>query len=173
MWNHKFFLTICHHQHKTIIMIPTAQRMHRHVQNSSSFMKFRSAVDDSDDDSDDDTIIVDNKVINDAVSNLNCVDNSVADESKETHNNKNCKNHTQQFKEEDEIVPWSSRKGKSKGWQLLYDLLMDVRSSRQLTTMAIEEIHRSNPNFVCYPINDFKKYYNDMKKLTSKCHLIH
>ena len=113
-------------------MIPTAQRMHRHVQNSSSFMKFRSAVDDSDDDSDDDTIIVDNKVINDAVSNLNCVDNSVADESKETHNNKNCKNHTQQFKEEDEIVPWSSRKGKSKGWQLLYDLLMDVRSSRQL-----------------------------------------
>ena len=83
---------------------------------------------------------------------------------------KNYKNQTQQFEKKDERVPWTSRdKGKSKGWQLLYDLLMDKRSSRKLTGMTIDEIHKSNPNFECYPINDFKKYYNDMKKLTGKC----
>ena len=83
---------------------------------------------------------------------------------------KNFKNQTQQFERKDENIPWTSKKkGKSKGWQLLYDLLMDERSRRKLDGMTLEEIHASNPNFERYPINDFKKYYREMNKLTGEC----
>lgn len=82
---------------------------------------------------------------------------------------KNYKNKTQQFEEKDESAePWSSRSKKSRGWHLLYDLMIDEKSNRQLKCMTIEDLRQSNQYFECYPLDAFKKYYADMKKLTGK-----
>ena len=81
---------------------------------------------------------------------------------------KNYKNGTQQFVRKDETEPWTSRKKKSKGWHLLYDLLIDKTSNQKLKDMSIEEIHASNPFFSCYPMDKFKKYHRDMVKLTGE-----
>ena len=82
---------------------------------------------------------------------------------------KNYKNGTQQFKEKIAVEAWSSSQNKkSKGWHLLYALLIEIDSNKKLKAMSLEEIHQSNPNFQCYDIGKFKKYYKDMIKLTGE-----
>lgn len=81
---------------------------------------------------------------------------------------KNYKNGTQQFKEKVETEAWSTRNKKSIGWHLLYDLLIETDSRAKLKTMSLQEIHESNPNFQCYSIDKFTKYYNDMIIFTGK-----
>ena len=81
---------------------------------------------------------------------------------------KNYKNGTQEFKEKIAFEAWSSQNKKSKGWHLLYALLIEIDSNKKLKAMSLEEIHQSNPNFQCYDIGKFKKYYKDMIKLTGE-----
>ena len=81
---------------------------------------------------------------------------------------KNYKNGTQQFEVKSEVEKWSTRSKKSLGWHLLYDLLIDKRTSERLKRMKVEEIHESNPLFSCYSFDSFKKYYKDMVKLTGE-----
>jgi hypothetical protein len=73
------------------------------------------------------------------------------------------------FKEqhsEAEIEPWKTRSSRSKGWNLLYGILMDPVTSRELTTLTLDELWNSNQHFKCYAKADFRKYLKDMKTLT-------
>lgn len=66
------------------------------------------------------------------------------------------------------IEPWKSKSKRSKGWYLLYGLRMDQVTNAELDTMTLEEIWESNKHFKCYPLNKFKMYDIEMKKLTNK-----
>ena len=81
---------------------------------------------------------------------------------------KNYKDETQQFEKKNDVEPWSQRNKKSRGWHLLYDLMIDEKSNRTLSRMSLEEIHQSNKCFSCYPIDKFKKYHRDMVNLTGE-----
>lgn len=82
---------------------------------------------------------------------------------------KNFKDGTRQFKDDSNgIEPWTSRSKRSEGWHLLYGLLVDNESRDRLEAMSLQDIWESNRLFKCYPLNDFKKYYKDMDKLTKK-----
>ena len=65
---------------------------------------------------------------------------------------KNYKNQTQQFKVDNVVEPWTSRTKKSTGWHLLHDLLIDHTTRRQVESMTLEQVHKSNPNFECYEL---------------------
>lgn len=80
----------------------------------------------------------------------------------------NYKSGTQEFTKKDEIEAWSSRNKKSLGWHLLYDLMIDRKSRAKLDAMTLDEIHKSNKLFECYPIDKFKKYHRDMEKLAGE-----
>jgi hypothetical protein len=80
---------------------------------------------------------------------------------------KNCKSEMQQFEKKNDVEPWSQRNKISRGWHLLYDLMIDKRT-RTLSRMSLEEIHQSNKCFSCYPIDKFKKYHRDMINLTGE-----
>lgn len=81
---------------------------------------------------------------------------------------KNYKDGTQEFVKKDDIEPWTSRSKKSRGWHLLYDLMIDRKSRAKLNAMKLDEIHKSNKLFECYPIDKFKKYYREMAKLAGE-----
>jgi hypothetical protein len=74
---------------------------------------------------------------------------------------KNYKNGTQEFVKKDDIEPWTSR-------SKLYDLMIDRKSREKLNAMKLDEIHKSNKLFECYPIDKFKKYYREMAKLAGE-----
>ncbi len=79
----------------------------------------------------------------------------------------NYKSGARQFKDDD-IEPWTSRSKRSKGWHLLYGLLMNTASKEKLKRMSVDDIHKSEPTFKRYGIKDFEKYYRDMIKLCEK-----
>jgi hypothetical protein len=63
------------------------------------------------------------------------------------------------------VEPWSTRKKvKSKAWTLLFCLFMDPKTG--IHDMSPEEIHESDPLFLMYPLEDFKKYVKNMAALT-------
>lgn len=73
------------------------------------------------------------------------------------------------FKVEQETTePWTSRTERSKAWHLLYGLRMSDETNDELNSMTAEEIWESNELFKQYPLQDFKKYNNDMIKSTTK-----
>jgi hypothetical protein len=43
------------------------------------------------------------------------------------------------------------------GWMLLYRICMENK-----IRLSQEELWESNPHFLCYPLEDFKKYDDDM-----------
>jgi hypothetical protein len=71
--------------------------------------------------------------------------------------------------EEVKLEPWTTRKKRSKGWNLLYGLRMSKDTNDELNKMKVEEIWESNAHFKCYPLQDFKTYNADMIKMTDKC----
>lgn len=62
---------------------------------------------------------------------------------------------------------WNTRSKKSKGYKLLYKLFMD-QSKSGIDQKTTEEIWKSHRRFSCYPLKDFKKYVDKMKKMTDK-----
>ena len=68
---------------------------------------------------------------------------------------------------EPEIEPWTSRKKKSQGWHLLYQLRLFPQQSR-VSRMTQKELWESSELFKCYDFKDFQKYDKEMVKLTRK-----
>lgn len=68
---------------------------------------------------------------------------------------------------EDTVEPWATRKKRSAGWHLLYELRMVKETNDQLNSMTDEEIWESNKLFKQYPLEDFKKYNKDMATSTA------
>ena len=67
------------------------------------------------------------------------------------------------------VEPWyTSPKNVSRGYSLLFMLLMDSNKSRIISTMAVEEIWKSHPQFQLYELDKFKTYFKNMKNLTAK-----
>jgi len=63
------------------------------------------------------------------------------------------------------VQPWTSKKKRSNGWYLLYKLRLFPDKSG-VSSMTQKEIWESSKLFKCYPFADFKKYDNEMMKLT-------
>ena len=71
------------------------------------------------------------------------------------------------FEEEAKTIkPWTSKSGRSKGWNLLYGLYMDPVTCVEVKKMSLDELWNSDPNFKCYPKQDFRKYNKAMVKVT-------
>ena len=69
--------------------------------------------------------------------------------------------------EVDEVEPFKTRKTKSKAYSLL--LKLHIESERSgIEKMSIKELHGSHECFLQYPLQDFKKYNNDMIKLVKR-----
>ena len=80
-------------------------------------------------------------------------------------------NGTGPFREENPETatePWKTRSTRSKGWNLLYGILMDPVTNAEALTLSIDELWNSNQNFNCYPKADFQKYFKEMKAMTEK-----
>ena len=82
---------------------------------------------------------------------------------------KNKYNKTGDFKDKNNgIDPWTSRTGRSKGWHLLHNLLMDSATRPNVVEMPAEQLWGTSIHFKCYQLKDFKKYKKDMELLTTK-----
>eukprot|EP00984_Skeletonema_dohrnii_P035774 scaffold35949_cov272-Skeletonema_dohrnii-CCMP3373.AAC.1 len=67
----------------------------------------------------------------------------------------------------EEVEPWTTRKKKSRGWDLLYKLRLYPEKSG-ISDMTQEELWESSALFRCYPFQDFKKYDKKMEKLAQE-----
>jgi hypothetical protein len=68
---------------------------------------------------------------------------------------------------DEEVEPWKSRKGKSKASSLLEKLLMNPEKYH-INEKNVDEIYCSSTLFQKYPIEDFRKYYEEMEELTNR-----
>lgn len=67
------------------------------------------------------------------------------------------------------VEPWyTSVKNVSKAYSMLYMLYMDSNKSRVISSMPIEQLWESHPEFQNYDLEKFKTYNTNMKALTSK-----
>jgi hypothetical protein len=55
-------------------------------------------------------------------------------------------------------APWTTRKGKSKAYLLLYKILMDDSRPK----MSVDTLWKSHELFHCYSFQDFTKYHKEM-----------
>jgi hypothetical protein len=65
-----------------------------------------------------------------------------------------------------EVEPWKSRKGKSKASSLLEKLLMNPEKYH-INEKNVDEIYCCSTHFQQYPIEDFRKYYEEMVEITN------
>ena len=76
-------------------------------------------------------------------------------------------NDEEEEEEEDKIDKWyTSTNNHSAAYALLHLLYMDSSKVNIINNMSAEQIWQSHPLFRSYPIDDFKKYNANMKKLT-------
>jgi len=61
---------------------------------------------------------------------------------------------------------WSAKKdgNRSKEYSLLYKLMM----KNDIVGMSVAEVHANHALFTMYPLDEFKRYYNNMKGITDK-----
>jgi len=74
-------------------------------------------------------------------------------------------------KGDDYIEPWYERSKPSKAYTMLYQLYMD-KTTEYTYDMEAKDIWELHHQFMRYPLNDFKKYNTNMKRLAAKKKLI-
>lgn len=66
------------------------------------------------------------------------------------------------------VKEWKSQSGRSRGWNLLFALLMDRKTRSEVLSMSLDNLWSSNEYFNCYPKDDFQIYLKEMIDVTGK-----
>ena len=85
----------------------------------------------------------------------------------EENQQENQQNQDEEGQVENEVETWWTNRKISKGYSLLYSLLMEPNGTG-IESMSVEIIWQSHAAFRCYELQEFQVYYKKMVKLVEK-----